>query len=208
MKDRLIIIGASGHGKVALDIAIKVRIWSKISFLDDNNEIGNLNEYPVIGKIADAEKFKNESDFFVAIGNNEVRFEIQKKLLSKKCSIAILIHPFSSIAIDTHIGIGTLIAAGVVVNSSTEIGQGCIINTSSSIDHDCSIGDFSHIAPGCHIAGNVKIGKFNWIGIGTTMINNITTIDNVLIGAHSLVLKNISQQGTFFGSPIVEKNRL
>ena len=36
MNDSLIIIGASGHGKVVADIAMKMNKWKNISFLDDN----------------------------------------------------------------------------------------------------------------------------------------------------------------------------
>lgn len=38
MNNRLIIIGASGHGKVAADVAMRMNRWSEISFLDDNNK--------------------------------------------------------------------------------------------------------------------------------------------------------------------------
>ena len=36
MSKSLVIIGASGHGKVVADIAIKMNKWQEISFLDDN----------------------------------------------------------------------------------------------------------------------------------------------------------------------------
>ena len=39
MKNKLLIIGASGHGKVAADIALKMNIWQNIAFLDDDENI-------------------------------------------------------------------------------------------------------------------------------------------------------------------------
>ena len=68
--NRLIILGASGHGKVISDIAEKSG-YTDIVFLDDNKNIKECAGYPVIGKIADAEKMSG--DKIVAIGNPQIR---------------------------------------------------------------------------------------------------------------------------------------
>ena len=39
MKNKLLIIGASGHGKVVADIALKMNKWNAIEFLDDDDKI-------------------------------------------------------------------------------------------------------------------------------------------------------------------------
>ncbi|MER2000634.1 MAG: acetyltransferase, partial [Lysinibacillus sp.] len=39
MKNKLLIIGASGHGKVVADIALNVGEWEEISFLDDDQNL-------------------------------------------------------------------------------------------------------------------------------------------------------------------------
>ena len=70
MRDRLIIIGASGHGKVVADIAIKMNKWQSIVFLDDNDSIKTSMGLQVVGKTIDAFAYKDEADFFVAIGSN------------------------------------------------------------------------------------------------------------------------------------------
>lgn len=54
MKNRLIIIGASGHGKVVADIALKMNNWQSIVFLDDDESIKTCADLPVIGKTDDA----------------------------------------------------------------------------------------------------------------------------------------------------------
>ena len=59
-----------------------------------------------------------------------------------------LIHPQSVISRRVTIGKGTVIMAGVIINSDTNIGEGCIINTGASVDHDCNIGDFVHVSVG------------------------------------------------------------
>jgi len=207
MKEKLIIIGASGHGKVAADIAINMNKWQSIAFLDDDESIKTSMGLEVIGKIADALTYKDEADFFVAIGSNVTREKIQEKLIEEGLNVVSLIHPSSVIGTDLEIGIGTAIMAGVVVNSSTRIGKGCIINTSSSLDHDNVIDDYVHISPGVRTAGNVRVGKGSWIGIGSVVSNNVNICSDCKLGAGAVVVKDITEPGTYVGVPVRRVDR-
>jgi len=202
MKNKLTIIGASGHGKVVADIAIKLDKWDEIVFLDDDESIKICMGFKVIGVTGDVIRYKDESDFIVAIGNNETREKMQEGLEEKGLSIISLIHPNTTIGADVKIGIGTVIMAGVVINSSTNIGKGCIINTSSSIDHDNVIEDYVHISPGVNTGGTVKIGKKSWIGIGGTVKNNVEIGKDTVVGAGAVVVRDISKPGIYIGVPV------
>lgn len=202
MKDILIIIGASGHGKVVADIAIKMNKWKRIAFLDDDDSIKDSMGLEVIGKTIDFFLYKDEADFFVAIGNNSTREKIQEKLIAEKISIVTLIHPTAVIGTDVEIDIGTVIMAGVVINNSCKIGKGCIINTCSSLDHDNVIEDYVHISPGARTAGNVFIGRSTWLGIGSIVSNNVNICNGCIIGAGAVVVKDIAEPGTYVGVPV------
>ncbi len=196
------IIGASGHGKVVADIALKMNKWQHIEFLDRNAEISDCLGYKVNLDTDDYTKFIEEYEFIIAIGNNAVRENIMNKLQTLGVNIATLIHPNAMLATDVNILEGTVIMAGVVINSSTKIGRGCIINTCSSLDHDTIIEDYVHVSPGVHIAGSVQVGKGSWIGIGSIISNNITVCDECIIGAGGIVLKDIIEAGTYVGVPV------
>jgi len=200
-KSKLIIIGASGHGKVVLDIAVKMRKWLDFAFLDDDDSIKFLMGINVAGKTEDASKYINQADIFVAIGNNSTRQKIQQKLEAEGASIPLMIHPNSVIGPDVGLGCGTVVMAGAVINCSTKVGKGCIINTGATVDHDCFIEDYVHISPGGHVAGTVKVGQGSWLGIGSVISNNITVTCNCVIGAGSVVVKDIFEQGTYAGIP-------
>ncbi|WP_069999291.1 acetyltransferase [Cellulosilyticum sp. I15G10I2] len=207
MKDKLIIIGASGHGKVIADIAIKMNKWKSITFLDDDESIKTSMGLEVIGKTADAFTYKDEADFFVAIGNNAIREKVQEILIEQGLSVISLIHPSVVIGTDVEIGIGTAVMAGVVINSSTRIGKSCIINTSSSLDHDTIIEDYVHISPGVRIAGSVTIGKGTWLGIGSVVSNNVNIFSGCKVGAGAVVVKDIIEPGTYVGVPVRRVDR-
>lgn len=112
-----------------------------------------------------------------------------------------LIHPNATIGIEVEIASGTVVMAGVVINSSSRIGKGCIINTSSSLDHDNIIDDFVHISPGANLAGAVKVGKGSWIGIGSVISNNITICALCNLGVGALVIEDITKTGLYIGIP-------
>lgn len=199
MNKKLILIGASGHGKVIADIA-KKNGYSQITFLDDNDAVTTCAEYSVIGRSECAKKYA-DCDFVVSIGNAVIRQKIQEQLEKDNLSVVTLIHPNAVVAENVEIGRGTVIMAGAVVNSGAKIGNGCIINTCSSVDHDCNIGDFVHVSVGAHVAGTVRIGERTWIGAGATVSNNLEIVNDCMIGAGAVVVKNILRKGTYKGVP-------
>ena len=197
--NNLVIIGASGHGKVIADIAEK-NGYINIVFLDDNRNVASCGNYRVVGQCKDASCYK-DSDFIVAIGNAEIRRRIQSELIAGGLRVVTLVHPAATVAISAKIGVGSVVMAGAVVNPYAEIGQGCIINTCASVDHDCKIGNYVHISVGSHVAGTVKIGDNTWVGVGASIINNITVCSECMIGAGAVVVKDIMESGTYVGVP-------
>lgn len=201
--NKLIIIGASGHGKVVADIAERSG-YDDIMFLDDNIATKQCGKYTVIGRCEAAFLYK-DADFVVAIGNAEVRRKVQTQLSENRLHIVSLFHPDAVVAASVTIGVGTVVMAGSVINPYVKIGQGCIINTCASVDHDCIIGDFVHISAGAHVAGTVSIGDNTWIGAGATVSNNVNICSNCMIGAGAVVVKNILEYGTYVGVPVMKK---
>ncbi|WP_191560017.1 acetyltransferase [Metabacillus idriensis] len=202
MKNKLLIIGASGHGKVVADIALKMNRWDEIFFLDDDESIKSSMGIEVIGNSDDVFTHLDECEIFVGIGNNATRQRVQEKLETVGTSIPVLIHPSAVVGKHVELGTGTVIMAGAVVNCSTKIGKGCIINTGSTIDHDNCIGDYVHISPGAHLAGTVNVGQGSWLGIGSVVCNNLNITSGCKIGAGAVVIKDINEPGTYVGAPV------
>ena len=193
---RLIIIGASGHGKVIADIAVR-NGYKDIVFLDDDESIRECAGFPVIGKTKEAKSL--DGDKIVAIGNAKIRERIQKEL-----ETITLIHPGATIGRRVSVGNGTVVMAGAVINSDTVIGDGCIINTAASVDHDCMIENYVHVAVGAHLCGTVHVGKNTWIGAGATVSNNINICNDCMIGAGAVVTKDIHEEGIYIGVPVTK----
>lgn len=191
---KLIIIGASGHGKVIADIAVK-NGYEDIVFLDDDESVESCAGFPVVGRTSMAVEM--DGDKVVAIGNAEIRKRISEQIIT-----VALIHPDAVISRRVEIGEGTVVMAGVVINSDARIGKGCIVNTGASVDHDCVIGDYCHISVGAHVAGTCHIGERTWIGAGASVSNNVKVCSRCMVGAGAVVIRDIEKAGTYVGVPV------
>ena len=205
MDQQVIIIGASGHGKVVADTILQSgdHVYG---FFDDNPELGDsFIGFPVLGTV---DCFGNYPDakFVVAIGDAKIRENIVKKLAGVSWYTAI--HPRAIISpLDTSIGEGTVVMADAVINAGTKIGNHCIINTAAVVEHDNRIKDFVHISVGAKLAGTVHVGKGTWIGIGATVRNNVEICEECMIGAGAVVVSNVCKSGTYMGIPAKRVNR-
>ena len=197
MNKKLAIIGAGQHGMVVGEIAL-LNGYKDIHFFDD--KVIEIKNYPftIIGNLTKLkDSLKNYDAFFVAIGDNELRYKIVSSLRKEKVNIVSLIHPKSTISKFSTIGNGTCVMANAAVNPGTFIKEGVIINTSASVDHDCVIEDYAHISPNCSLSGNVSIGKFTHLGTSTSVHPGIHIGNNVKTGIGSKVFKDILDDNVF-----------
>ena len=199
--NRLIIIGAGGHGKVIADNALK-NGYKDICFIDDHVK-GEIMGYPVVGRSNDIESFNDgNTDFIIGIGNNEVRKTIAK---TYNVNWVAIVHPSAQIAFNAEIGKGTVVMANAVINACTTVGEHCIINTGAIVEHDNVIENYVHISPNAALGGTVRIGALSHIGIGATVKNNTDICSDCIIGAGAVALKNINEPGIYIGVPIRKK---
>jgi sugar O-acyltransferase (sialic acid O-acetyltransferase NeuD family) len=206
----LLIIGAGGHGKVVADAALQTGNWDKIAFVDDNIPVGEkVLSFPVLGKTCDLISFiEDYHDLAVAIGDNSLRVRLIKNSLEKGFSLPVVIHPGASVSRHAAVEDGTVIFSQAVVHPGARIGLGAIINTSATVDHDCVLGDGVHLSPGVHLGGEVRIGNYSWLGIGTSVINQMFIGDNVIVGAGSVIVNHIDSGMKVAGVPgrVIGKN--
>lgn len=189
--------GASGHAKVIIDI-LRANNIEVTGLVDDNLAIDELCGLPV------SHDAKNLSPIIISVGNCQIR----KKIVDCICSIndekpvfPTAIHPSAIISPSAIVGEGTVVMQGAILQADVKVGRHCIINTKASVDHECIIEDFVHIAPGCTLSGNVVVGEGSWIGVGSAIIQGIKIGKNCIIGAGSVVTKDIPDGCKAYGVP-------
>lgn len=187
----VIIIGASGHGKVIADIVEKC--GDKVfAFLDDDTSKAGVE-----GKISECVNYPDKK-FIIAIGNNAIRRKIAEEY---DLNYYTAIHPTAVIGKDVAIGEGTAIMAGTVINPSTVIGKHCIINSGSVVEHDNRLADYVHLSPNATLCGTVTVGENTHVGAGVTVKNNTSITSDCIIGVGAAVVSDITESGIYLGVP-------
>ncbi len=199
MNNNIVLIGAGGHGKVIAEI-IEETGGTIYQVVDSNPAITELIGYPVTREPASG------YPVIIAVGNNFARKRIANE---NNFELALAIHPSANLSKRSSVGKGSVVMAGVSVNSGTDIGKHCIINTNASIDHDCKIADFVHVSPGAALAGNVTVGEGSHIGIGSSVIQGIHIGKWVTIGAGAVIIEDVPDHAVVVGVPgkIIKYNK-
>ena len=195
------IYGASGHGKVILDI-LEINGNEVAGFIDDNEQLTRFLDYPVIRR---SELGNGKLDVIIGIGANATRTKVAVANLFNYVNA---IHPSAIVSPRVIIGEGNVVMAGVIVQSGTTIGNHVIVNTGARVDHDCRIDDYVHLSPGVVLCGDVTVGKGTWIGAGSTVIQGVTIGANVIVGAGSVIRKNVPDNVLIVGNPPVIKRKI
>ena len=76
------------------------------------------------------------------------------------------------------------------------------------IAHNVVIGENSAIAASCAIAGSTKIGNNFRMGGLSGVLGHLSICDDVTVGAHTLITKDINKSGEYIGiMPAQEKKK-
>lgn len=205
-KNKIFVFGSGGHAKVVIDIIERQGRYDIAGLVDDElkSSTASVFGYEFIGGKAELLHLRATGALdtgIVAIGNNLDRWMVAVWLVENGFKQVTAIHPSAQISRGVTVGIGTVIMAGVTINSDARIGSNVIINTQASVDHDCRIDDGAHIAPGAILCGTVTVGARTFIGAGATVIENLTVGEETVVGAGATVIRNIQDRVTVVGSP-------
>ena len=119
----------------------------------------------------------------------------------KKIELISAIHPTALILEDAILHENLIIFTRAIIGYRTELYPGVTVNTNSVIEHHNVVKSCTIIDPGVKTAGNVLIGECVHIHTGTTIIPKIKIGDNSIVGAGSVVIKDVPENVTVVGNP-------
>ncbi len=202
---QVVIIGAGGHGRVALDILQAAGTYEPVGFLDADQSltgetVGNL---PVLGSVNMLPKLRQQriKFGFVAIGDNRVRREYAALLREHGLTLINAVHPSACISASVTTGQNVMVAGGAVVCAECRLADSVIINSGAVVDHECEIEESAHICTGAHLAGRVRVGRGAFVGIGANIIQCLSIGEEAIIGAGAVVIRDVPSYATAVGVP-------
>lgn len=206
--NKLIIIGASGFGREVAWLVERINkiepTWDLIGFIDDSESIQGeaVNGYEVIGTTRDVLKFK-DACFICAVGASKIREKIINRIIdiNPEINFATLIDPSVEKSDLVSVGEGTIICAHSIITVNISIGKHVIINLDCTIGHDAILDDYVTLYPSVNVSGITGLGRCSELGTGTQIIQGKKVGDYSIVGAGSVIIKDIPDNCTAVGCP-------
>lgn len=210
--ENIIIIGAGGFGREVEWLLRRINNnnnkWNILGYVDDNIQKGTkINELEVIYNIEELLNVKEKINVVIAIGNAKIRKMIYNRIRENKMLIFPNIIDPSVIIGNVSMGIGNIICAGTIATVNIKINNFNIINLDCTIGHDDILSDFITLYPSVNVSGNTTIDELVEIGTGTQIIQGKNICSNVIIGAGTVIVKDINEEGTYVGVPARKVNK-
>jgi sugar O-acyltransferase (sialic acid O-acetyltransferase NeuD family) len=204
----VVIIGAGGHGRAVLDVAISSG-RKVLAFIDEAKAGQDMLNVPIITRLGEI-PLPADCAFFVAIGDNSLRQSIVEKTRREMPGhdVAILVHSSSYVSPLASLAPGTIVMSNAFVGPNCTIGEGCILNTGSQIDHDGVMESYSSLGPKACLGGAVKVGVRASVGIGATVKHGVQIGDDSLLAAQAYLHRPMPDGAIYIGTPATfYKNR-
>ena len=201
---KILLYGGKSTALIVNEMLNDIGIKPKYIFDEYIKKISFKTKATFSNKKKDLNKFIEKSNsFFVCIGmmDGKLRHHISKILREKKLKQFSLISRNSIIDKSVKIGNGTLAMPNVVVHKFSKIGDDCYLNVNSIVDHECVIGNGVHLMGSCYVAGRVIIEDYASVGANATILPDIKIGKNAIVGAGSVVTKNVKSNEVVVGNP-------
>jgi sugar O-acyltransferase (sialic acid O-acetyltransferase NeuD family) len=170
--------------------------------LDANPAV--LNGYGVsAGILGDPAKFEpTESDCFICtIGDPATKRMVVTVLLERGAKFVTLIHPSVIIGANCRIGEGCIVCPGVVLTTNMTLGRYVTLNLGTTIGHDAEAGDWCSLMVHADVGGKASLGEGVFAGSHAFILPGKKVGDYAVVGAGSVVTRNVPVGITVFGVP-------
>jgi sugar O-acyltransferase (sialic acid O-acetyltransferase NeuD family) len=201
---KIVIIGAGGFGREVAWLIERInrtsQVWDLIGFVDDNKELHGkiVGGYPVLG-FCDWLMGKKDIYAVCAIASSKIRKTIVDRL--EGVEFATLIDPKVEMSERINIGKGSIICAGSILTVDINIGMHVIIDLDCTVGHDAVLESFVTLYPSVNISGNTLLKERVEMGTGSQIIQTIKIGEGTIVGAGSVVIKDLPENCTAVGIP-------
>ncbi len=211
MTKEVIVIGAGGFGREALDV-IEAHNAARpddalvvIGVADDGPSDLNLERLRqrgvrYLGSIEQAWQGQIAHSV-VAVGSPKARQAIVIRLTEMGVVPLSVCHPSAIIGSQASLGEGHVICAGVVVSTNVRLGKYVHLNPGAVIGHDTEIGNYVSVNPNATVSGECDLGVGALVGAGAVILQGLSLGHGITVGASACVTKNFPENVTVVGVP-------
>lgn len=202
MSEAIVVLGASGHAKVCVEVLRAQRRYEPRACLDPSGPPSVLG-VPRLGGDEHLASLRAEgvAHAFVAVGANAARERLCLQLKEQGFSLPAAIDPSARISPTAKVDEGVLIMPNCVINADSRIGAFAIVNTAVVVEHDCDVGQAAHLGPGTVLTGHVTVGARAFLGARCVARPGVKIGEDVQFGAGSVIVDDHLEVGLYVGAP-------
>jgi sugar O-acyltransferase (sialic acid O-acetyltransferase NeuD family) len=207
MAEKLIIIGAGGHGRALLellrDLAAQGGGPEPLGFIDSQSRLPEMLGLPILGDEAVLPGLRAAGIGLacVAIGAAPARAAIAARLGALGFTLPPLLHPSVIRAGSAEVAAGAVVLPRVVLGAAVRVGRLAIVNTGAILEHDTEIGALAHVGPGAVLPGGVRVGEGAMIGAGAACRPQVAIGAGASIGVGAAVIADVPAGAVVAGVP-------
>lgn len=140
------------------------------------------------------------SQILLGFQNLEYRKNFLSNVVVSQYSWPTFIHSSAVVACMSALLQGTVINPQAVIGYGATLGEFCNIGILSKVGHRATIGTNTVISPGTMIGGSTTIGHDVFFGQSCSIKDKITICNNAYFAMSSVVSKDVSESGRYFGN--------
>jgi len=180
----LLIIGTGSFARIVHEYALLSKEcgqeWRVKGYLKSSEmPVQECFDLPVIETV-DNYSLSDDDVFICAEVDGNVRHLAVEKIVAKGGKFVNIIHPQSNISRTAVIGEGNIIGAFTTLSMNTKIGNHVIIQDHVNVGHDSVIEDYVHLYTGGTVYPKIKIASNAIVGAGSVVMRNVKTSTTVL----------------------------
>ena len=205
----LIIIGARAYGREIYNLATQCteynKDWVFKGFLDEDKSALDATAYN-LKILSSVEEYVIEKDdvFICALGSVSAKKKYAGIIADKGGEFINLIHPTAIIYEFVKLGKGIIICCFAFISTECVIDDFVTIQPFNTLGHDCRIGKWSHLNAYAIATGYVVLEEEVTLHTRVTIIPKLRIGKGAIVGAGSIVIKNVKPGITVFGNPAKE----
>lgn len=207
MKKRLIIYGVGETADMAYEYFTHDSDYEVVAFTVDRDYKTSdiLHDLRVVD-FEDVEQAYSPNDFeiFVAASYNQlnrVRTKMYQAAKAKKYNCASYISSRAFVWRNVVIGENAFILENNVLQHKVRLGNNVTLWSGNHIGHQTIIHDNVYISSHCVISGFCEVGESSFLGVNSTLNDNIKLGKDNLVASGALILRNTEDGKLMIGAP-------
>lgn len=202
-KKKLVIIGDQANAKVAYCLFENDTEYQVVGFSVEKDYLvqKQFMNLPVVElETLNKTHPPKEFDAFVAVGYskmNTIREKLYYKVKEMGYFLPNYISPRCSFLTEESIGDNNLILEDNTIQHFVKIGSNNVLWSGNHIGHEAEIKDHCYITSHVVISGFTIIENNCFLGVNSTLRDNIIVAPFTLVGAGAIIMKNTEKEGVY-----------